>query len=85
MAKKAKKEKKEKVRYIDDGRTIADMSGVHTGPRLKSNPYRPPLKFKDVWKTYWAAVKLMFMPMLVVVVGICVIYMVLYAVFFFLA
>lgn len=77
--------KKEKVKYIDDGRTIADMSGLRTGPRLKSNPYRPPLKFKDVLKTYFAAVKMMFMPMLVVIVGICVIYMILYAVFFFLA
>lgn len=77
--------KKEKIKYIDDGRTIADMSGVQTGPRLRSNPYRPPLKFKEVVKTYFSAVKLMFMPMLVVVVGICVIYMILYAVFFFLA
>ena len=77
--------KKEKVKYIDDGRTIADMSGLRTGPRLKSNPYRPPLKFKDVLKTYFSAVKLMFMPMLVVIVGICVIYMILYGVFFFLA
>ena len=77
--------KKEKVKYIDDGRTIADMSGLRTGPRLKSNSYRPPLKFKDVMKTYFSAVKLMFMPMLVVIVGICVIYMILYAVFFFLA
>ncbi len=77
--------KKEKVRYIDDGRTVADMSGVHTGPRLRSNPYRPKLKFQDVWKTYWGAVKMMFMPMLVVVVALAIIYMVLYAVFFFLA
>lgn len=77
--------KKEKIKYIDDGRTIADMSGLRTGPRLGSNPYRPPLKFKDVLKTYFSAVKLMFMPMLVVIVGICVIYMILYVVFFFLA
>ena len=77
--------KKEKIKYVDDGRTIADMSGVHTGPRLGSNPYRPPLKFKEVLKTYFAAVKLMFMPMLVVIVGIVIIYMILYAVFFFMA
>lgn len=77
--------KKEKIKYIDDGRTIADMSSVRSGPRLSSNPYRPPLNFKDVWKTYWAAVKMMFKPMLVVVVGLCIIYMVLYALFFFLA
>lgn len=77
--------KKEKIKYIDDGRTIADMSNVHTGRRLGSNPYWPPLKFKEVVKTYFSAVKMMFMPMLVVIVGLCVIYMVLYALFFFLA
>lgn len=77
--------KKEKVKYIDDGRTIADMSGLRSRPRLGSNPYRPPLKFREVLKTYFSAMKMMFMPMLVVVVGICVIYMILYAVFFFLA
>ena len=77
--------KKGKIKYIDDGRTIADMSGIHTGPRLRSNPYRPPLKFKEVLKTYFSAVKLMFMPMLVVIVGIIIIYMILYAVFFFMA
>ena len=77
--------KKEKVKYIDDGRTIADMSGLRNRPRLNSNPYRPPLKLKEVVKTYFSAVKMMFVPMLVVIVGICVIYMVLYALFFFLA
>ena len=77
--------KKEKIKYIDDGRTIADMSNVHTGRRLGSNPYRPPLKVKEVVKTYFSAVKMMFMPMLAVIVGLCIIYMVLYALFFFLA
>lgn len=75
--------KKEKITYIDDGRTIADMSGVHSGPRLRSNPNRPPLKFKEVIRTYFEAVKLMLMPMLVVIVGICVIYMIVWAIFFF--
>lgn len=78
--------KKEKIRYIDDGRTIADMSGVNAGPRLGGkNTYRPSPKFKDVWKTYWGAVKMMFMPMLAVIVALCIIYMVLYAIFFFMA
>ena len=41
--------KKEKITYIDDGRTLADMSGVG-GTRLRdSNPYRPKLEFKAVW------------------------------------
>ena len=75
--------KKEKVKYIDDGRTLADMSGVKSGPRLSSNPYRPPLKFKEVMKTYFAAVKMMFVPMLVVIVGLGIAYMVAWFVFFF--
>lgn len=75
--------KKDKMKYIDDGRTIADMSGVRTGPRLSSNPYRPPLKFKEVLKTYFSAVKLMFVPMLVVIVGIIIIYMILFVIFSF--
>lgn len=78
------KKKKEKIKYIDDGRTIADMSNVRSGPRLGGKKaYRPSPKFKDVWKTYWGAVKMMFMPMLVVIVALCIIYMVLYAIFFF--
>ena len=76
--------KKEKIRYIDDGRTIADMSNLRTGRRLGSNPYRPPLKVKEVLKTYFSSVKMMFMPMLAVIVGICIIYMILWALFFFL-
>jgi hypothetical protein len=79
-----KKQKKEKVVYVDDGRTVADMSGVPSGPRLSNNPYRPPLKAKEVWKTYWSAVKMMFTPMLVVVCGIIIVYMILTFVFMFL-
>ena len=75
------KKKKEKVRYVDDGRTIADMSGISSGPRLSRNPYRPAPRFKDVWNTYWNAVKMMFTPMLVVIVALGVIYMVVYAIF----
>lgn len=75
------KKKKEKVVYVDDGRTIADMSNVHSGPRLSDNPYRPRPKFKDVWNTYWNAVKMMFTPMLVVVCGLIIIYMILYFLF----
>ena len=78
------KEKKEKITYVDNGRTIADMSGVSAGLRLSGRSVRPTPKFKDVWKTYWGAVKMMFTPMLVVVVAMCVIYMILYAVFLFL-
>lgn len=78
------KKKKEKITYIDDGRTIADMSGVSSGPRLGGSGSRPAPDPKEVWKTYWGAVKMMFVPMLVVVCAIVILYMILYAVFMFL-
>lgn len=75
------KKKKEKVVYIDDGRTVADMSGVGGGPRLSRSYARPRPDPKEVWKTYWGAVKRMFVPMLVVICAICILYMVLYLLF----
>ena len=74
------KKKKEKIRYIDDGRILADMSSVKSGFRIPDrNPNRPKVDPRDAWKTYWNAVKMMFVPMLVVVVAICIIYMIFYA------
>ena len=74
--------KKEKITYIDDGRTLADMSGVTGGFSHKSRPsWHPSPKFKDVWNTYWSVVKLMFKPMLVVMVGIGLIYVLMYILF----
>ena len=75
------KKKKEKIRYIDDGRTIADMSGVTSGHRLYSASSRPSPDPKEVWKTYWGAVKRMFVPMLVVICALIIIYMLLYFIF----
>lgn len=65
--KKKKKEKKEKVVYIDDGRTLADMSSVSYG-RLSSKASGDKSsrsRAKDIWQTYWNAVKSMFLPMLI--------------------
>ncbi len=59
-----KREKKEKITYIDDGRTIADMSSLPDRNRwLKQGTTS---SFKDIWRTYWSAVRMMFKPMLVV-------------------
>ena len=74
------KKKKEKIHYIDDGRTLADMSGV-SGPRLGGSSTRPRPDPKDVWSTYWGAVKMMFVPMLVVICALVIIYMILYFLF----
>ncbi len=61
----SEKKKKEKITYVDDGRTIADMSGVSGGMKwtrqgTSSSP-------KEIWRTYWSAVRMMFRPMLVVI------------------
>ena len=69
--------KKEKITYIDDGRTVADMSGLDSARGFrKRNPYTPHPKFKEVWKTYWSAVRMMLVPMAVVVAAMAVIYLV---------
>ena len=66
--------KKEKVVYVDDGRTLADMSGV-PGSRLgRHNTVKPSSSFKDRWDTYWAAVKMMFLPMLATMGAICLLF-----------
>ena len=81
------KKKKEKIVYIDDGRTIADMSGVSRslkGPKKdkkKKEPYTPRNltgrgTLRDQWETYKNAVKMMFIPMLVVLAAIFLIFLV---------
>lgn len=72
--------KKEKITYIDDGRTVADMSGV-TGGLFRKAPGSYRAGFKEQWNTYWSAVKLMFRPMLLVIIALGIIYMLLYAAF----
>ena len=76
------KEKKEKVIYVDDGRTLADMSGV-TGGFGRSGVKRPrqPGRAKEIWNTYWRTVKMMILPMLTVVGGMIVVYLLMYLLF----
>ena len=71
------KKKKEKVTYIDDGRTIADMSGVGFGGYARDKN-RPKSRARDKWRTYWEAVKMMFIPMLMVLGVISVTFLLLY-------
>ena len=67
--------KKEKITYIDDGRTQADMTNL-PGARLgRRNPAAPRPTFKEVWSTYWGAVKMMFLPMLACIGGICLLFL----------
>ncbi len=71
--------KKEKIIYIDDGRTIADMSGITAGPRMAKSPSRSTAKEK--WQTYWAAVRMMLLPTLVFGGALLLIFVVMYLVF----
>ncbi len=72
-----KRQKKEKVIYVDDGRTIADMSGVsRPGWSYKKKQYRA--SFKEQWQTYWSAVRMMVKPMLIFTGIICVAYGLMY-------
>ena len=70
--------KKEKITYIDDGRTLADMSALQGGSRLRKHSTT---RFKDAWHTYWNAVKMMFLPMLAVIGALTIIYLILWILF----
>ena len=63
--KKPKKEKKEKIIYIDDGSTIADMSIVVNGKAWKKRGTAS--SARDIWRTYWSAVRMMVKPTLIAV------------------
>ena len=76
------KKQKEKIIYIDDGRTIADMSGIQSSMGIHNRtPGVPRASLKEQWKTYWTAVKLMVKPMLVVVGGLTLIFGILALIF----
>lgn len=75
------KKKKEKTIWVDDGRSLADLSGIDH-PRLTRSKYVPGSSAKDKWSTYWNAVKMMFVPMLVTMTAIGVIYMIIWFVMF---
>ena len=67
MAKsKDNKQKKSKPVYIDDGSTIANMSGLARPGAPKLGETRPNASLKEQFQTYIAAVKMMFLPMLAV-------------------
>ena len=73
--------KREKITYIDDGRTIADMSGVPDHRPEKRHPATPHPKFRDAWNTYWAATKMMLLPTLIFGGGLLVAFLVTWGIF----
>ncbi len=76
---KNKKHKKTKPVYIDDGSTIADMSGVGgSRPALERNQSHPRASYKEMFQTYISAVRMMFFPMLAVLGIIALAYLIVY-------
>ena len=61
----AEKKKKEKTIYVDDGRTIADMSGVDSGASKYFSDTPSYSSFKEKWTTFWDAFCMMLLPTLV--------------------
>jgi len=58
----SKKEKKEKIVYVDDGSTVVDMTETTRG---KNGQIRKKSTMKEKTKTYFATVRQMILPMLV--------------------
>ena len=84
--KKNQKKKREKIIWIDDGSTVADMSGVGRGlggnrpnkPKPATKKGKPMNRFQECAATYFGAVKMMFVPMLVVLGIICLVFLILW-------
>ena len=76
------KSKKKKTTYVDDGRTIVDMSDVNGLRKKRTDKLepldRPDSSFKAQWNTYWRTVKAMFLPMLIVLGIICIAFGIMY-------
>lgn len=68
---KKKKPEKEKIIYIDDNSTIADMSNTRQGrgaPKQNST-------FKEKMRTYFSVVKRMLLPMIVTLAAFTLAYL----------
>lgn len=72
---KKNKQQKQKVVYYDDGSTISDMSAVNRKGQKPKTPPKPRATFKEKWKTYWSAVKMMFIPMCFVLIVLTVLFL----------
>ena len=91
MSKKIeKKQKKEKIIYVDDGSTIADMSALGNGKKesqsmMYSSARKPKARWREILDTYFESVRMMLLPMLVVMGLIAVVFGGLWLIFTFFA
>lgn len=82
MAKgKGKKKKKDRITYYDDGSTVSDMSAITGTGKGRNLNIDDDGSFKARFKTYTKAVKKMFVPMLVTMGAICIVFLLLYLIF----
>ena len=90
---KQPKKKKEKIIYVDDGSTLADMSGLRGNTPLRrplqpsygKQKREPTTRAGAIWQTYIAAVRTMIGPMLVVLGGVSVIFFLIWVILGFFA
>lgn len=73
------KKKKNKIKYIDDGSSVADMSATAGRKRAdgKGEAPKPKSTFKDKARTYFSTVKKMVVPMLVTLLAFSLVYLIL--------
>ena len=78
----SKNKKKEKKIYIDDGSSIADMSALDNGLLNKNSLYSsgraPRPTFKECFRTYIEAVKMMIKPMFITIGIITIAFLIVY-------
>ncbi len=74
-----KKKKKKKITYIDDGRSLADLSPLGGG---RSNGAKGSLR--DQARTFLAAMRMMVLPMLVTMAIITVAFLIMWLLLYFL-
>lgn len=90
---KQPKKKKEKVVYIDDGSTVADMAGVRGNTPLRrpvqpsygKQKRQPTTRAGSVWQTYVSAVRSMIGPMLIFLGGMTVVFFLIWVILGFFA
>ncbi len=91
----SKKPKKDKIVYIDDGSTVADMSGVRGGRKAPPPPPRkragkaakpaPRSRAGQIRETYFDAMRAMVGPMLVMIGGISAVFLLIWIILGFFA
>ena len=87
------KKKKEKIIYIDDGSTVADMSGVKGNTPLRrpvqpsygKQKRQPTTRAGAIWQTYKEAVRSMIGPMLITLGGVSVVFFLIWIILGFFA